>query len=198
MTSTLLALCLVGQFEIKDVEQANKVINALQPELTDEQAMDLSWAVVVNAPKAGIPWTKFLAVLFQESSLWLDPKGCMEGKKCHDYGVGQVNWRTWGEELNLDRYKLLTDYAYSVKVSAEVFAHYHAKYSKKDPKNWWGFYHSKTPSLKRAYQARVRGVHAKIVGELEVEPNESRVFDISESDRCVFGPGEKTSLRSAP
>lgn len=160
---TILSLLLVGQLNLTDFVNAQAAVQKLQPALSEKQAELLAIIIVSNSNEVNLTWSQFTAILFQESSLKLDPKNCMDhAKTCTgDYGIGQVNYATWGQVLDINKNLMMTDYTYSIEKSVEVLKKYYVLYGHKDP-NWWVKYHSKTPSLKREYQAKVKRVHDRI------------------------------------
>jgi hypothetical protein len=103
--------------------------------------------------------------MFQESSLRKDPQNCLkQPEKCTgDYGVGQVRKQIWDNYpwMVFDKTKLMSDYAYGVRATAKVLAHYKRYYESKDDM-WYGRFHSGTPTLKRGYVARIKVAKAKI------------------------------------
>lgn len=93
-----------------------------------------------------------VAVIMTESSFISKSKS-----KTGDLGLGQVNPQVWSAEFlriykyRLDTKKLLTDYDYNIQKTVQILA------LMKNNKDlyWVGKYHSKTPSLKKAYSGRV-------------------------------------------
>lgn len=174
MISFLYSSALIGQLALFDAADAERIALTLQPELSKGEAQSLAFFVVETSEEIGLHWTHLMAIFFQESSLRLDPKDCMTGASTctGDFGVGQVNFKTWGEALNLNKHSMLTSYSYSIRKSAEVFKIYKEKYEGKDPKNWWTLYHSKTPDLRKEYQRKVKAVHVRILKDLKANQNE--------------------------
>lgn len=181
---TFIGFFLVGQINIVDVANAQTAIERLQPNLTEEEVVQISYAVVNYSSDINLTWSRFTAILFQESSLKLDPKNCkLNASSCSgDYGLGQVHYSIWGEVLKINKNLMMTNYDYSIRMSAEVFKKYYKQYGSKDP-NWWTRYHSKTPSLKKEYQARVNRISDKIK-EIEVYRDESR--EPKTKNYCIF------------
>jgi len=145
------------------IGQTYYVLKQLQPDLKVCQAIELATSIESLCKKYNLPEDEFLSILFQESSLKTDPKSCLKRpQNCtHDFGIGQVNYIIWGKKINLEPIKALKNISYSVEISAKIINHYKKKYSQKD-KDWIYRYHSKTPSLKKAYKERIEAIHAKI------------------------------------
>lgn len=138
-----------------------KALLKLQPKLQNSQQLAL--AIEKQATKHSIDWKLITAIMFQESSLRLDPQNCLaKSKRCQgDYGIGQVRYSVWKTELNLDKERMLTDLDYSVKVSVKVLADYKRRYSKKEA-NWYTRYHSGTPEHRANYAKKIYKVYEKI------------------------------------
>jgi hypothetical protein len=74
-----------------------------------------------------------------------------------DLGIGQINYEIWQEEFlrlkkaPLDKVKLKKDTDYAIKRTVEILS---ILKNAKD-KQWVAKYHSKTPSLKKAYYQRI-------------------------------------------
>lgn len=84
--------------------------------------------------------------------------------KTADFGIGQINYKVWSKEFirlkkePLDLKRLRTDVDYAIRRTVEILAILKAS---KDP-YWVGRYHSKTPSLKKAYFAKVHSQVKKL------------------------------------
>lgn len=134
----------------------------LQPALSDEDAEVISEEITQASEDLGVRWEVILAILFQESSLKLDPQGCLHKKgRCKDYGIGQVNFNTWGTKFGWDRVRLLRDLRYSLKASFQVLGHYKKEYGKQEF-NWFTRYHSGTPSFRGNYMQALNRRYARI------------------------------------
>lgn len=149
---SLTALCEFEKVDT-DVVKIREDIVRLQPiySKNKERAHLVATAIVESSKNNDIDSEIYLAILFKESSLLTDPQNCLkEAKSCTgDYGMSQVNYRTWGKVLNIDKAKMLTDVAYSIEVGARVLSYY-KRYENKDS-IWYARYHSKTPRLKKMY-----------------------------------------------
>lgn len=157
-------------------DTVGQLIQFMQPNLDDYTAGVISKSILRHSKDIGIDWRLFVSILFQESSLSLDPQNCymnelyppmervrhkkhghttytIERKKSHrcmDYGIAQINFHTWGKVLDLNKELLLTDIDYSIAAGAKILYYYKKNFSKHDPK-WHLRYHSNTPEYKNAY-----------------------------------------------
>lgn len=167
-----LAFLSMSPQEMQDLNETVQIIEHLQPDVSDRYAIELAVSVNQAVIKYDLPKEKFLAILFQESSLRTDPKDCaVEVKNCTpDFGIGQVNFPVWGDHLKMDRIRALTDVAYSVELSAKVLHSY--KRFKKHERNWWSRYHSKTSERRKDYEERILYHYGKIVAEQKEIQNE--------------------------
>lgn len=141
------------------------VINTIQPHIDKK----LKYALVekLETFPENMEWEMFLSILFQESSLNVDParngRRCSKHlKTCLDYGIGQVSYKYWGKKLKINRRKALKDPKYSISLSFQVYYSYFKRYSKKD-KKWFTRYHSGTPSLRKDYEKRIFSHYGKII-----------------------------------
>lgn len=153
-----------------------ELIRFLQPAMPLDKADKVAFSVLKYSRDINLDWRLFISILFQESSLTLDPQNCytnelhplpvkvkmsshgkviyrtMAGipKKCIDYGIAQINFRTWGEELGLNKELLVTNIDYSINAASKILFYYKHRYAKHDSK-WHLRYHSNTPEFKNAY-----------------------------------------------
>jgi hypothetical protein len=110
-----------------------------------------------------VDWKVFVAILYQESSLRLDPQNCFKVKSncTGDYGIGQINVKIWQKQLNLDKKRLKTDRKYSISKAIKVLEDYRKRYAHRDPK-WYSRYHSSTPHLRSKYEQRIHHIISKL------------------------------------
>ena len=107
----------------------------------------------------GIDYRILLGLIMTESTFNQDAVSPTQ-----DFGIGQINYKVWNKEfvrLNkepLDLKRLKTDVDYAVKRTVEILA---LLKKNKDP-YWVGRYHSKTPSLKKAYFAKIQNQVLKL------------------------------------
>lgn len=133
----------------------------LQPKL--KKSEQLAKAIEKQSEKHGLDWKLVTAIMFQESSLRLDPQNCLDkSTRCQgDYGIGQVRYKVWKSHLNLDKKRMLTDLNYSVEMSVKVLADYKKRYGKREL-NWYTRYHSATPIHRANYADKINKAYAKI------------------------------------
>lgn len=157
-------------------ETVMELVQFLQPSTNDMDADKIATAILRYSRDINLDWRVFISILFQESSLTLDPQNCYMNelhppivrikhiknhkvtyrlvqkkvKKCIDYGIAQINFRTWGEELGLNKELLVTDIDYSINAASKILFYYKHRYAKRDAK-WHLRYHSNTPEFKTAY-----------------------------------------------
>lgn len=161
--------------------KVEKTIQTIQPQVSEKLAEVISTQVIRQSKQLNMPWELFLAILWQESSVQLDPQGCLEGASCKDFGIGQINWTVWGEELDLQRRRLLKDPVYALTISAKILKHYQLLFSHKEI-NWFSRYHSSTPHYRQLYEELVLHKHDKIASifrdlELKYEQIEKATYD---------------------
>jgi hypothetical protein len=153
---------LPNQLPVKAEDQIRYVVKNLQPALTESEAKDLAFHIHRQAKKNRLDWKLMVSLFNQESSLKKNPQNCLtKTENCEDYGVAQINFRTWGETLHLDKKKLVSSYGYSVSKATQILVSYRKQYSKKDPQ-WYGCYHSVNPEFKDVYLKRVNIHYGKI------------------------------------
>lgn len=139
-----------------------KVIKELQPKLSDKDAEAIATIVSRNSAKTGIEWRLVVAILFQESSLKIDPQNCkVNFTRCNDMGIGQVRYSVWGKELKIDKKRMVTDLEYAIGKVYKVLGHYREKYGQKEL-NWFTRYHHGDPSFRFEYMKRLNRAYAKI------------------------------------
>ena len=85
-----------------------------------------------------------IAIIRQESNFNTAAKG-----RYGDYGLGQINWRTWHRFFNLKNTKDLYDPALNIKLSCKVLEMAHVAHKEKE--NWWAYYHSFNNTPRKKY-----------------------------------------------
>ena len=162
LVSLLGSLFLSSPVRAETVSTVSAVVRELQPALSDRDAQEIAQEVTSQAEENHFDWKLFLAVLFQESSLHRDPHNCLKVRlHCRDFGIGQVNWRTWGIRWRLNKLLLVTNYPYAIGVSARIFAQYQNRFKAHD-RYWLGRYNSGTLEYRRDYQKKVLRHYARI------------------------------------
>lgn len=139
-----------------------RVIKQLQPKLSDKEVETIATIISRNSAKTGIEWRLVVAILFQESSLKIDPQNCkVNFTRCNDMGIGQVRYSVWGKELKIDKKRMVTDLDYSIGKVYKVLVHYRNAYGHKEL-NWFTRYHHGNPSFRFEYMKRLNRAYAKI------------------------------------
>jgi hypothetical protein len=133
-------------------------ILSLKPGLGQRQAKRLGRIIDRWALKYEVDPSLIVAIIRQESnfepslkSCWPAPWKSPEAVTC-DHGLTQIN-ETWVRKWNLDADKLVTDDEYNVAVAARILAILHRYYGQEP--EWYGRYHSSTPSKKRQYLSQL-------------------------------------------
>lgn len=80
----------------------------------------------------------------------------------NDYGLGQINWKTWHKFFNLNNKEQLFDPALNIKISCKVLEMAYITHREKD--NWWGYYHSWSSAPREKYVKMVTRYLEKIGG----------------------------------
>jgi len=127
------------------------------------QSLQLAQAIQTQAKINNLDWRLIVAIFFQESSLSIDPQGCLASKKrcTADYGIGQVRAKVWEKAFPIDRKKLMSDVHYSVQTSVKVLTYYKMRYAQKEL-NWFTRYHSGSPIHRATYMKNLNKAFAKI------------------------------------
>lgn len=145
-----------------NVVKIAKVITHLQPAFGANEAKAVAKIIDRRSAETGIDWRLVVAILFQESSLRLDPQNCkVNFTRCNDMGIGQVRFSVWGKELKIDKKRMVTDADYAIGKVYKILAHYKIQYSKKEL-NWFTRYHSGDPDFRSAYMRKLNKAYAKI------------------------------------
>lgn len=116
-------------------------------------------SVYIHSKQKGVDPNVVLAILMTESTF-----NQFAVSSTGDYGIGQINPKVWSVEFKrlkrkpLNEAKLKTSTDYAVARTVEILA----IVKKEDDPYWIGRYHSKTPSLKKAYYDRVQTHLSKI------------------------------------
>lgn len=130
----------------------DKSIRHYSPHINKRLSKRIAKAVLASSMRWGVDWRVLLAILQQESSFRVDPQGCIH-KKCSDYGIGQINFKTWGDILGLSKKKLLTDVSYNINAVGQILSMVkkgHEKNSK-----WYLRYHSLNHNRQLVYNSFV-------------------------------------------
>lgn len=134
-TLTLGLLLTLSPMEKKVVDH----INSNKPGMNSEYVVKLAKIISSHSDKVS-PF--LLSALFMQESGY-DYTVCRKYKrKCVDYGIGQIYWRTArSHKMSIPR--LTKDLAYSINASVEVLTYFQNRYSRKE-KYWWARYNCGT------------------------------------------------------
>lgn len=156
-----LILCSVFSFTAKanNVELVLKDIGTLMETSEVDKFRPVAKAILKHSKAYNIDYKIVLALIMTESTF---RQGAVSSTG--DLGIGQINYKVWSKEFArlkknpLNKEKLKTDSDYAIKRTVEILAILKCK---KDPL-WVAKYHSKTPSLKKAYYQRIANQLNKI------------------------------------
>ncbi len=148
--------------ENPQIVKITRVIANLQPNMNRYQNRMLAKVIHENSTRTGIDWRLVVAILFQESSLRLDPQNCkVNFTRCNDMGIGQVRYSVWGKTLKIDKKRMVTDVEYAIEQVYAVLSHYKLQYGKREL-NWFTRYHSGDPEFRAIYMRKLNRAYAKI------------------------------------
>ncbi len=163
MVALLIAMIATGMPEVKvDAQRAEDAtaqhILALRPGVGAKRAKRLGKMIDYWAAKYDVDPTLMVAIIRTESNFDSGIKACWpapwkgpEEITC-DHGLAQIN-QTWIEKWNLDAEKLVTDDSYNIWVMARLLGWIKKYYGEEE--EWWGRYHSATPSKKAKYLSKL-------------------------------------------
>jgi hypothetical protein len=136
-------------------------VHDLRPELGERRVARL--AKVIDAAAARYDQDPMLLAAIVRTETYFDSgqKNCWPapwrpepGAITCDYGLAQVN-EQWVKRWNLNAERLQHDDQYNLNVAARILAQIQKMFGAKEPGNWFGRYHSGTPSKRRVYEARL-------------------------------------------
>lgn len=146
----------------QNTDEINSIIAKMQPNNSVAETVQIAREVEHFSQKTNLDWKLILAIFAQESTFQKDPQNCVASlQRCHDFGIGQINYKTWGAYFKLDKKRLVTDYHYSIKSSVDILVYYRHLYGSRDA-NWYLHYHSSTPEFRDAYHQRISVQYARI------------------------------------
>lgn len=153
---TLLVLMLLGQ-----TASTLQRVEALQPHIDRRRAVSVSQDVDAASSRYGVDPQLLVAIVRQESNFRSGIKQCWVHHPrsgtvitC-DYGLAQIN-EFWIGHWHLDADKLLNDDRYNLMVAARILRMLARLYREDEPLNWYGRYHSATPSLRAEYEDKLQ------------------------------------------
>lgn len=152
-----------AQLDLTKFHSIQGTLKHLQPALSQEKSKKLAKAIEREAEQHKIDWRLITAILFQESSLRVDPQNCLKNQsRCTgDYGIGQVRYKVWSKQFDIDKVRMMSDADYSITMSVKVLADYKSRYGKKEL-NWFTRYHSATPEHRFNYMVKINQAYHKI------------------------------------
>lgn len=112
------------------------------------------------------PWVKMIEILIAAYCLadvrdialdiaWHESRyDIMAYNDSGDYGVMQINHRTWEDTFGIDNPEWLFQADYNVAIGCRILNHLHEKYAKNDV-FWWTRYHSFKEHRRERYKKRV-------------------------------------------
>lgn len=134
-------------------------IHSLHPELSPKRTTALGKHIERWAAQYDVDPKLLVAILKQESDFRPGLLSCYvvhRYKACFvscDYGVAQIN-ALWIKKWRLDAQRLRYDDGYNIGVAARILAMLQREYAADEP-DWYGRYHSGTPSKKALYLSRL-------------------------------------------
>lgn len=166
LISLIMLLSTISTAQAQSVEQVMKDIAVLTESSDVEKYRTASVAIVKYSKQYKVEYRYVLALIMTESSF--NQKAV---SNTGDYGIGQINYKIWSKEFErlkkkpLDHKRLKTDVEYAIHRTVEILAFLKCQ---KDP-HWVAKYHSKTPSLKKAYFQRIQNQLQKIASKSKKE-----------------------------
>lgn len=158
MGSKVIALVLhslLGQ-----AEPTAAYVHRLAPRLSVQRAQEVAVAIEAAAKRYDVDPMLLAAIIKQETDFRTGQKSCwivQRYAQCRvtcDHGLAQIN-ELWIAKWNLDQHRLLHDDAYNIRIAARILAQLQKTHAEAEPENWYGRYHSGTPSKKAVYLARL-------------------------------------------
>jgi len=138
-------------------------IRGVNAAVAPERAVALARVTVEIALARHLDPLLLAGIMAQESRFHADVQSCHAGG-C-DLGVAQVNWETWGRELELDRHRLIHDDAYNLAVAATILTDLRVRF-RREGRGWWTRYHDARAERRADYAARVRSHGPALLAEL--------------------------------
>jgi hypothetical protein len=137
----------------------------IQPGMTEKRAAQLGRDIDRAAKRYDVDPLLLAAITRQESGFQSGLKQCgtatwkvngkVQSRETCDYGLAQVN-QVWIEKWKLDADLLQNNDAYNLMVAARILRLLRKQYGDTEPANWYGRYHSATPSRRADYENRLQ------------------------------------------
>ena len=157
---SLLLLLMSPLAQGQTLEDTTRYIRSLESKLGQARIREAARLVYAAAQQYGINPLILAGIVHQESNFRSGLKQCWSVYRHHqtevtcDYGLAQVN-ELWIRRWNLDPDKLQNDDAYNLCVAARILKSLRKTYEDLEPSNWWGRYHSGTPSVRATYEGKL-------------------------------------------
>lgn len=150
----LLLLALLAQAPTEDA------IKTLHPKLPEARVRYVAKAIDRAAEKYEVDSNLLVAIAKQESNFRSGLVACWQVERygrvdttC-DYGIAQIN-QLWIRVWNLDPFRLQYDDRYNLMVAARILRMVKDRHEESEPGNWFGRYHSGTPSKRAIYEEKL-------------------------------------------
>jgi hypothetical protein len=159
------------------VDDIESIIADVYNKPTDEKIRLLSASIANESDAHGLDYKMMLSIIKAESS-FDQSKVSSTG----DLSVAQINYDHWNPEFkrlhypSLNKEKLKTDTAYSVKIMAEILDILAHRYKNKD-KLWYARYHSGTPRLKIEYAKKIK-TELNLIEKSEVLNSQEKITSV--------------------
>lgn len=163
----MLALIAVAAIVCSQVESPAEHIQEIGYKLAPGRAEKIGRLIEHWSKKYDVEPEILTAILRQESNFESGIKACWivhRYRTCQitcDYGIAQIN-ELWIKKWGLDPDRLQNDDSYGIRIAARLLAILKREYGHEE--NWWGRYHSATPSKRSAYEERLHGFIAYATG----------------------------------
>lgn len=137
-------------------------VKELRPHISNARAVQVSKHIETVATHHKVDPKLLAAIVRTESNFESGIKACWpwfskrEGVCRHtcDYGLAQIN-ELWIRKWKLDPNRLQYDDRYNLGVAARILRLLQQEYAELEPENWFGRYHSGTPSKRAIYEGRL-------------------------------------------
>lgn len=153
MKKLIFIITLATSFTAKaqEINEVRSYIKTLAGEVSQEK--EIAQAVVMTAQKYHIDAKVLVSLLMVESTF-----NHQAVSRTGDLGISQINPKVWATEFSrrklkpLDVTLLKSDLNYAIDRTGQILS----LFKKAGYKHYYGVYHSKTPSLRKAYTARIQ------------------------------------------
>jgi soluble lytic murein transglycosylase-like protein len=164
MFALILAL-VTSQVEAPTAETPAAYIQKLSPRVQPDRAKVLGKIIKLWADRYDLDPVLLAAIVRQESDYRAGLRSCWIVHRydtCQvtcDYGLAQVN-ELWIKKWALDPQKLQFDDSYNIMIAARILRGLQREHGESD-EDWYGRYHSGTPSKKSIYLEKLDALLAQ-------------------------------------